>query len=65
MKDLNPEMFSQEGAEVSIIPVMTGEVPVKVDETSLPDTLPLLTLRNAGHFPRGDIPCDDRYGKIP
>ena len=54
MKDLNPEMFSQEGAEVSIIPVMTGEVPVKVDETSLPDTLPLLTLRNAVIFP-GEI----------
>ena len=56
MKDLNPEMFSQEGAEVSIIPVMTGEVPVKVDETSLPDTLPLLTLRNAVIFPGAIFP---------
>ena len=49
-------MFSQEGAEVSIIPVMTGEVPVKVDETSLPDTLPLLTLRNAVIFPGAIFP---------
>lgn len=56
MKDLNPEIFSQEGAEVSIIPVMTGEVPVKVDETSLPDTLPLLTLRNAVIFPGAIFP---------
>ena len=56
MKDLNPEMFSQEGAEVSIIPVMTGEVPVKVDETSLPHTLPLLTLRNAVIFPGAIFP---------
>ena len=56
MKDLNPEMFSQEGAEVSIIPVMTGEVPVKVDETSLHDTLPLLTLRNAVIFPGAIFP---------
>lgn len=56
MKDLNPEMFSQEGAEVSIIPVMTGEVPVKVDDTSLPDTLPLLTLRNAVIFPGAIFP---------
>ena len=56
MKDLNPEMFSQEGAEVSIIPVMTGEVPVKVDETSLPDTLPLLTLRNAVIIPGAIFP---------
>ena len=56
MKDLNPEMFSQEGAEVSIIPVMTGEVPIKVDDTSLPDTLPLLTLRNAVIFPGAIFP---------
>ena len=56
MKDLNPEMFSQEGAAVSIIPVMTGEVPVKVDDTSLPDTLPLLTLRNAVIFPGAIFP---------
>lgn len=56
MKDLNPEMFSQEGAEVSIIPVMTGEVPVKVDDTSLPDILPLLTLRNAVIFPGAIFP---------
>ena len=56
MKDLNPEMFSQEGAEVSIIPVMTGEVPVKVDDTSLPDTLPRLTLRNAVIFPGAIFP---------
>ena len=39
------------GAEVNIIPVMQGEGPVKIDETELPDTLPILALRNAVLFP--------------
>lgn len=56
MKDLKQDIFAPEGAEVSIIPVMTGEVPIKVDETSLPEDLPLLTLRNAVIFPGAIYP---------
>lgn len=39
------------GAEVNIIPIMSGEVPGKVDETNLPPILPVLALRNAVLFP--------------
>ena len=39
------------GAEVNIIPIMSGEVPGKVDETNLPTILPVLALRNAVLFP--------------
>jgi len=38
-------------AEVSIIPVSTGDQQVKLDASKLPDTLPLLALRNAVLFP--------------
>ena len=41
----------QQGAEVSIIPVMSGEGPLKISESELPDTLPILALRNAVIFP--------------
>ncbi|MBQ9548970.1 MAG: endopeptidase La, partial [Bacteroidales bacterium] len=39
------------GAEVSIIPVLQGENLQKIDESLLPDTLPILALRNAVLFP--------------
>ena len=39
------------GAEVSIIPVMQGEGMMKIDESTLPDILPILALRNAVLFP--------------
>ena len=39
------------GAEVSIIPVVQGEMMMKIDEAALPDSLPLLALRNAVLFP--------------
>ena len=39
------------GAEVSIIPVVQGEMMMKIDEAQLPDALPLLALRNAVLFP--------------
>lgn len=39
------------GAEVNIIPVMQGEGPVSFNEADLPDTLPVLALRNAVLFP--------------
>ena len=51
MKDIFNEMMAPSGAEVSIIPVVQGEVMMKIDETTLPDSLPLLALRNAVLFP--------------
>ena len=39
------------GAEVSIIPVMQGDSMVQVDPAQLPDSLPVLALRNAVLFP--------------
>jgi len=50
MKDFNNMMMPQ-GAEVSIIPVMQGEGLPKVDDSQLPDSLPILALRNAVIFP--------------
>ncbi len=38
-------------AEVNIIPVMQGEEQIKVEAGDLPDTLPVLALRNAVIFP--------------
>ena len=51
MKDIFNEMMAPSGAEVSIIPVVQGEMMMKIDEASLPDALPLLALRNAVLFP--------------
>ncbi len=39
------------GAEVNIIPVMQGESEIKVNPGDLPDSLPVLALRNAVLFP--------------
>ena len=50
MKDIK-EMLSPMGAEVSIIPVMQGDSMMKVNEAELPDSLPVLALRNAVLFP--------------
>ena len=44
------------GTEVNIIPVMQGESPIKVDESELPDILPVLALRNAVIFPGAIFP---------
>ncbi len=55
MKDLN-EFFSPAGAEVSVIPVLQGEGGVKLDESQLPDSLPILALRNAVLFPGAVFP---------
>ena len=49
MKELN-EIFAPQGVEVNIMPVV-GETAMKLDETSLPDALPVLALRNAVVFP--------------
>ena len=44
-------MVAPSGAEVSIIPVMQGDSMVQVDPAQLPDSLPVLALRNAVLFP--------------
>ncbi len=56
MTDKYSDVFAPGGAEVSIIPVMAGEIPQKLDETAMPDTLPLLALRNAVIFPGAIYP---------
>ena len=50
MKNIN-DILAPAGAEVSIIPVMQGDGFMKVDESELPDSLPILALRNAVLFP--------------
>ena len=50
--DNNKDIFFPAGAaEVNIIPVMQGEEQMKVEAADLPDTLPILALRNAVLFP--------------
>ena len=44
------------GAEVSIIPVVQGEGLLKIDESELPEVLPVLALRNAVLFPGAVFP---------
>ena len=51
MKDLMNDILSAAGAEVSIIPVVQGDGLLKVDQSQLPDSLPILALRNAVLFP--------------
>ncbi|MBO5807937.1 MAG: endopeptidase La [Bacteroidales bacterium] len=51
MKHIMNDILSAAGAEVSIIPVMQGEGMMKIDESQLPDSLPILALRNAVIFP--------------
>ncbi len=47
----NAEFMLPGGSGVNIIPVMQGDGPMKIDETDLPEKLPILTLRNAVIFP--------------
>ena len=51
ISDNNKEFLFPAGAEVNIIPVMQGEDQIKVDPSELPETLPILALRNAVLFP--------------
>ena len=44
------------GADVSIIPVMQSEGMMNIDESELPDVLPVLALRNAVIFPGAIYP---------
>ena len=45
------DFLPAQGAEVNIIPVMTGESTLQVDEKDLPAEIPILALRNAVIFP--------------
>ncbi len=49
--DIIKDILSPSGTEVNIIPVMQGEGFMKIDESELPDSLPILALRNAVMFP--------------
>ena len=51
MKNNIRYILSPSGAEVNIIPVMQGDGFMKIDESELPDSLPILALRNAVMFP--------------
>ena len=51
MKDLMGDLLSAAGAEVSVIPVVQGDGMPKVEVSQLPDSLPILALRNAVLFP--------------
>ena len=51
MTNLDKDFMLPSGAEVSIIPVVPGDGPLKIDEKELPDVLPILALRNAVLFP--------------
>lgn len=44
------------GAELSIIPVMQGEGVMKIDDSELPEVLPILALRNVIIFPGAIFP---------
>ena len=52
MKDFFNDILSPAGAEVSVIPVASPDGPMQgVKEDELPDSLPILALRNAVLFP--------------
>ena len=51
MKDLMGDLLSAAGTEVSVIPVVQGDGMPKVELSQLPDSLPVLALRNAVLFP--------------
>ncbi|MFA6593051.1 MAG: endopeptidase La [Bacteroidales bacterium] len=55
MKEIN-DILGPVSAEVNIIPVVKGADQIKVDESQLPDSLPILALRNAVLFPSAIYP---------
>ena len=55
MKEFN-DILGPVSAEVNIIPVVKGADQIKVDESQLPDSLPILALRNAVLFPSAIYP---------
>lgn len=44
------------GAEVSIIPVVQGDPGIKIDDSELPEIIPILAMRNAALFPGAIFP---------
>ena len=55
MKDFK-DILAPSGSEVSIIPVIPGDGFMKIDESELPESLPILALRNAVLFPGAVYP---------
>ena len=55
MKEIK-DILASSGSEVSIIPVIPGDGFIKIDEKDLPDSLPILALRNAVLFPGAVYP---------
>ena len=51
MKEDFFEMNAQPGVEVNIMPVVGDSSLLKLDESQLPDAIPVLALRNAVVFP--------------
>lgn len=49
--EFNNDLMFPSGAEVNIIPVMQGDEQIKVEPGDLPESLPILALRNAVLFP--------------
>ncbi len=56
MKNIPDYIFSGNGPEVNIIPMMNIEAGKPLGDMELPETLPILTLRNAILFPETVIP---------
>ena len=56
MKDILDNIFSGGNPDVSIIPVMNFDASHPLGDMELPETLPILTLRNAILFPETVIP---------
>lgn len=54
-KDMK-DILSPSGSEVSIIPVLQADELMKISDKELPDTLPILALRNAIIFPKTVYP---------
>lgn len=51
------EYLGRESAsEISVIPVIQQDAPLNIDETSLPQTVPVLALRGAVLFPHAIFP---------
>ena len=51
MKQTIEELFSPASGEVNIVPVVSIDTVQKLNESELPDILPVLALRNAVLFP--------------
>ena len=56
MKEIFENLFSDKAAGVNIIPVMDIESPSRLKDAELPQTLPILALRNVVLFPDTIIP---------